>query len=194
MLSGKGFEKVYNVSGGIKAWQAKTALGSQDLGMALFSGRESAQEVLKVAYSLEQGLQDFYISMAEKAEDSQVKSLFSKLSEIEVKHQRSLLSAYNELDQGAVSPVTRQAFEVMVGAKAMEGGLTTDQYLELFSPDLGSQIEVISLAMSIEAQALDLYQRLGARLTQAKARKIIHAIANEEKTHLASLGKLMDEL
>lgn len=191
MLSGKGFKQVYNVSGGIKAWQAKTAVGAPDLGMDLFSGKESPEDILKVAYSLEQGLQEFYIYMEGKAENSRVKSLFSKLSKIEVKHQLSLLNAFNGLGQGQV---TREEFETMVGEKAMEGGLTTDQYLELFDPDLGSEIEVISLAMSIEAQALDLYQRVGLRLAQPETIDIIHKIAHEEKNHLASLGKLMDEL
>jgi rubrerythrin len=192
MLSGKGYKQVYNVSGGIKAWKSKTAVGDPDLGMDLFSGKESAEDILKVAYSLEQGLQEFYVSMERRAEDSRVKSLFSKLSKIEVKHQLSLLNAFNGLDQE--DPVTREEFEAMVAKKAMEGGLTTDQYLELFDPDLGSEIEVISLAMSIEAQALDLYQRVGVSLTQPQARDIIHKIADEEKSHLASLGKLMDEL
>jgi len=191
MLSGKGFKLVYNVSGGIKAWKAETALGPQDLGMDLFTGKESAEDILKVAYSLEQGLRDFYLSMEEKAENSRVASLFSKLSEIELKHQASLLSAYNELGQ---EKVTKEEFEAMVAAKAMEGGMTTEQYLELFKPDLSSEIEVISLAMSIEAQALDLYQRVGARLTRNESKDIINGIANEEKSHLASLGKLMDEL
>jgi rubrerythrin len=191
MLSGKGFKKVYNVSGGIKAWQSKTAVGPQDLGLDLFTGRESAQDILKVAYSLEQGLQDFYISMEGKAENSQVAALFSKLSKIEVKHQQSILAAYETLGFGKIDPAD---FEETVAEKAMEGGLTTDQYLELFGPDMGSEIEVVSLAMSIEAQALDLYQRVGASLAQPQAREIVHKIAGEEKAHLASLGKLMDAL
>ncbi len=59
MLAGKGFKKVYNVSGGIRAWQSQTAVGPQDLGIRLFSGGESPEEVLTVAYSLEEGLQNF---------------------------------------------------------------------------------------------------------------------------------------
>jgi rubrerythrin len=191
MLSGKGFKQVYNVSGGIKAWQAKIAVGPQDLGLDLFSGKESVQDILKVAYSLEQGLQDFYLSMEKEAKNSQVAALFSKLSEIEVKHQLSILAVYETLFPGQISQVD---FEAMVATTALEGGMTTDQYLELFGPDLSSEIDVISLAMSIEAQALDLYQRVGANLSQPEARDIIHTIANEEKMHLASLGKLMDQL
>ena len=191
MLSGKGFKQVYNVSGGIKAWHSKIAVGPQDLGMDLFTGKESAEEILKVAYSLEQGLQEFYVSMEKKADNSRVAALFLKLSEIEAKHQLALLNAYNSLGQ---APISQESFEAMVGTKAMEGGLTTGQYLESFGPDLGSEIDVISLAMSIEAQALDLYQRVGAVLAQPQARDIILRIADEEKSHLASLGRLMDEL
>jgi rubrerythrin len=48
--------------------------------------------------------------------------------------------------------------------------------------------------MSIEAQALDLYQRVGLKIENPESQKIINKIADEEKTHLASLGKLMDDL
>ncbi len=83
MLAGKGFKEVYNVSGGIKAWQSKTAVGPQNLGMHLFEGDESAEVFLITAYSLEQGLQQFYGDMAEKAHDKTVRDLFEKLAAIE---------------------------------------------------------------------------------------------------------------
>lgn len=191
MLAGKGFKKVFNVSGGIKAWKSKVAVGSQDLGLSLFSGGEMPENVLKIAYSLEQGLRDFYLQMAKKAVEPAVKDLFSKLSDIEVKHQKSIYLAYNDIANDAVD---QDAFERMVETKALEGGLSTDEYLELFSPDLDSRVDVISLAMSIEAQALDLYQRVAARVADAKSRGILHQIANEEKIHLESLGKLMDDV
>jgi rubrerythrin len=191
MLAGKGFKRVFNVAGGIKAWHAKTAIGPQDLGMDLFSGKEEPLDVLKVAYSLEQGLYEFYISMGKEAKHERVKDLFAKLSEIEVKHQMSIYKAYNEISDGETG---RDEFEKMVETKALEGGLSTREYLDLFNPDLNSEIDVISLAMSIEAQALDLYQRVSAKIENAESRDIINKIANEEKAHLASLGKLMDSL
>ena len=191
MMAGKGFKKIFNVAGGIKAWEAGTAVGPPDLGMDLFSGKETAEEVLKTAYSLEEGLRDFYVSMADKAPGDEVKSLFLKLSAIEVKHQESIVSAYQDLGH---PEMTADAFGAAVGEKAMEGGMTTEQYLNLFDPDLSSPVEVISLAMSIEAQALDLYQRVGADLDRAGAREIVLKIADEEKSHLESLGRLMDSL
>ncbi len=191
MLAGKGFKKVFNVAGGIKAWHAKTAIGPQDLGMDLFNGKEEPLDVLKVAYSLEQGLREFYLVMEKEAKNEKVKDLFAKLSEIEVKHQMSIYMAYTDISDEELS---KDAFEKTVETKALEGGLSTREYLELFNTDLNSEREVISLAMSIEAQALDLYQRLSLRVTNSQSRDIINKIASEEKAHLASLGKLMDSL
>jgi len=191
MLSGKGFEKVFNVSGGIKAWDAKIAIGPQGLGMDLFSGKESPLEVLKVAYSLEQGLREFYITMEKDSKNERVKNLFTKLSDIEVKHQMSIYIAYNDMSP---EDVNKDEFEQMIEITALEGGLSTKEYLDLFNPDLNSEIDVVSLAMSIEAQALDLYQRVALKIDNPESKKIINQIANEEKVHLASLGKLMDSL
>jgi len=191
MLSGKGFQKVFNVSGGIKAWQAEIAIGPQDLGLDLFTGKEDPLEVLKIAYSLEQGLRDFYIDMEKQAKNPKVKELFARLSEIEIKHQMSIYIAYNDANTDDVS---KDEFEEMVETKALEGGLSTKEYLELFGSDLDSEIEVISLAMSIEAQALDLYGRLSLTITNKQSRDIVNKIASEEKSHLTSLGKLMDTL
>lgn len=191
MLSGKGFKTVFNVSGGIKAWKSKTAIGSQELGMTVFSGKETPEEILTVAYSLEKGLCEFYVTLGKKSDNTAVKQLFDKLSEIEIKHQMSILEAYNQI---ADHPVTRDAFEDRADTEALEGGLSTQEYLERFQPDLNSPAEVISLAMSIEAQALDLYLRLSSKIAAAGSKQIINQIANEEKAHLTSLGKLMDEL
>lgn len=191
MLTGKGFKKVYNMAGGIKAWDAQIAVGPQAQGMDLFEGSEEPEDVLKVAYSLEQGLREFYVSMEEKADNPSVKSLFAKLSDIEVKHQMSIYLAYCDI---VSDEIDKAGFEAMVTQKAMEGGMSTQEYLDLFQPDLESPIEVVSLAMSIEAQALDLYQRVTHKISNAESRQIIQQIANEEKVHLKSLGELLDKL
>lgn len=191
MLNGKGFKTVYNMSGGIRAWESKTAIGPMDLGMDLFEGDESAVDVLKTAYSLEQGLREFYLSMEAKAENVKVKDLFAKLSDIEVKHQMSIYLAYCDISPEQIS---KDDFERLVEKKAMEGGLSTEEYLDLFQPDLSSPVDVVSLAMSIEAQALDLYQRVAEKIENKESLEIVLQIANEEKAHLASLGRLMDSL
>lgn len=195
MLAGKGFKKVFNVAGGIKAWQSKTAVGAPDLGMDLFTGKQEPRDVLILAYSLEQGLRDFYLAMGEKAVRTEVKSLFEKLAAIELEHQASIIKAYNRLNDDPTLPsMDQEGFERLVETDALEGGLTTEEYLDLFKPDLNSPVEVISLAMSIEAQAMDLYQRASLSFIDSKSKEIVQGIANEEKLHIASLGRLMDSL
>jgi rubrerythrin len=191
MLAGRGFKEVYNVSGGIKAWQSSTAVGPQTQGMHLFEGDESAEAFLVTAYSLEQGLQQFYRDMADKAQSGAVKELFTKLAAIEEKHMDQVFERYQDLVDSAGS---RQAFEDRITASALEGGLTQNQYLELFDPDLSVETDVISMAMSIEAQALDLYQRVADRVIDPDARSVVRQIAKEETEHLARLGELMDRL
>lgn len=191
MLAGKGFKEVINLSGGIKAWKSEKAVGREELGLDLFSGKESPQETLIVAYSLEEGLREFYVSMVSKVKDENARKLFELLSEIEVKHQDRILSEYENISGTSVS---RDEFAKTMVVPAMEGGLTTEEYLQMYQADLDNPAEVISLAMAIEAQALDLYQRAAERAATDATKNVLTQIANEERSHLQQLGKLFENL
>ncbi|WP_080805178.1 rhodanese-like domain-containing protein [Desulfamplus magnetovallimortis] len=192
MLAGKGFDRVINMSGGFKAWKDKSAIGSETQGMSLFTGSETALDTLKIAYSLEQGLREFYLAMIDKIENEAAKKLFKQLADIEVKHQDHIYAHYLEL---ADNPAPRDKFEAEITSDAMEGGLTSDEYAQRFNPDWESPVDIISLAMSIEAQALDMYTRAAQNADKDEdSRKVLSQIAREEKTHLAELGKLMDKI
>jgi rubrerythrin len=191
MLAGKGFTDVINMSGGIKAWNSNTAIGSEDLGLHLFSGQETPRETLIVAYSLEEGLREFYVSTIPEVKDNDAKQLFEKLSAIEIKHQDRIFAEYCKITG---TEVNRDEFEKDVVVPAMEGGLTTEEYLKLYEPDLEVVEEVISLAMAIEAQALDLYQRASEKAASAESRDVLVQVANEERAHLEQLGKLFERL
>ena len=191
MLAGKGFTEVLNLSGGFKAWNSKAAFGPEDQGMELFSGMETPANALVVAYGLEAGLHDFYLSMIPKVGNSEVKDLFQKLSEIEIKHQERIFSEYVKITE---TQGTRDDFENKIVSQALEGGLTTEEYINRFSPDWDSAIDIIELAMSIEAQALDLYQRASDQSSDPQSQKALVQIADEERSHLAQLGKLIERI
>ncbi len=190
MLSGKGFDDVINVAGGIKAWDGHVAIGPEEMGLELLTGKESLEETLVAAYSLEAGLRDFYLSMIEKVRQDDIKYLFQKLSKIEIIHQDRI---FNEYLQVSGKQVSREAFENDLVINAVEGGLTTDEYIQMFKPDWESAVDIISLAMSIEAQALDLYTRASERSEDPRSEEALKKIAEEERVHLEQLGKLMDE-
>ncbi len=190
MLEEEGY-RAFNLSGGIKAWTSKTAIGPQDHGIHLFKGSQSPAEILSIAFSLEQGLENFYILLEKDATHKKVKDLFSKLSKIEIQHQHAIHNAYNKI---STDPVDWETFKIQEESREIEGGLSSQEYIALFNPDLNSEVEVISLAMSIEAQAIDLYHRALRQTKTPEAKKIIQNIANEEKEHIKSLGRLMESL
>jgi rubrerythrin len=191
MLAGKGFKQVINLSGGIKAWDDPVAFGPEEQGLDLLTGNESIEETLIIAYSLEAGLHDFYVTMIDKVTADEVKSLFRKLSDIEVRHQNRILEEYIQITG---KEIDRETFESGQMEKAVEGGLTTDEYIKLFNPDWDTMSDIVDLAMSIEAQALDLYTRVASRSTDERIRDAMKKIAEEELAHLEQLGKLMDTL
>ncbi len=191
MLAGKGFDNVYNVTGGFKGWKSEAAFGKEELGLELFTGDESPEKTLVVAYSLEAGLRDFYLSMIIEVKNNDTKDLFQKLSEIEVKHQDRIFNEYITITGKSVD---REEFEKRTVSKEIEGGLTTEEYMNLFQPDLESMGDIIGLAMSIEAQALDLYIRAADKTSNTQSKKVLTQIAEEERTHLAQLGKLMESI
>jgi rhodanese-related sulfurtransferase/rubrerythrin len=189
MLSGKGFDQVYNLNGGFKAWKGKSAYGGQERGLNLFSGKESPEEALVVAYSLEAGLEDFYLKAIPKVNYAEAKSLFEKLAKIEVKHQERIFDQYLILTGKSVS---KKDFEKNILKGVVEGGLTTEEYTAMFNPDWNLMTDIVDLAMSIEAQAYDLYMRAAERTSESGAKEALLKIADEERSHMTQLGKLLE--
>lgn len=191
LLAGQGFKNIYNLSGGIKGFEGATAVGSPDLGLALFAGHASGPEALLVAFGLETGLKDFYSTREAAADNPEVRALFGKLGRIEIKHQERIVSEYNRLT-GESANLTD--LETLTSGSAMEGGLTTEEYLQLFNPDLDAVVEIAAIAMSIEGQALDLYMRAADASSDEEGRRMLKQMADEEKAHLALLGDLVDNI
>jgi len=189
-LAGKGYEQVINLAGGFKAWTGQAAYGAEEEHVDLFTELDTPEQVLATAYSLEEGLRDFYLRMLDRVEDEKTKGVFRLLADIEIKHKDRIFTEYVRL----TGKDDRGAFECMFVTPLMEGGMTTQEYLDRYKPDMDSSADVVSMAMSIEAQALDLYMRSSVWTQNDENREILEQIAQEEKSHLARLGQLMDEL
>ncbi len=191
MLSGKGFGKVINLTGGIKAWNGEKAYFKEEKGLELFSGNETTENTLIIAYGLELGLEDFYVSMMEKAKIEQVKALFKRLSQIEANHRNRIFHEYIRITN---TSLTQKDFADEVAVPAAEGGMTTEEYIKFFGPAAESPENIVEMAMSIEAQALDLYFRASDRAEQDESKKFLLQMADEERSHLKQLGNLMDTI
>ena len=159
--------------------------------MHVFSGKETLEDILILAYSLEQGLQDFYRLMTDKTEEGRTRELFELLAGIENKHKDRIYAEY----AGTVSsPPDREEFESKVVSRFMEGGMTTEEYFQHFQLNMGSRADILDWAMTIEAQALDLYRRSADRFRDKEISPFFLRLSNEEKEHLRRLGRLMEEI
>jgi rubrerythrin len=191
MLAGKGFDKIYNLSGGIKAWEKAVAVGPEDVGLHLFSGVTSSEEAIITGFGLEAGLRDFYSSMQKRVANESTQSLFAMLADIELLHQERLIKLYVA---STGTDISLEDFAQKIAEPAMEGGLTTEEYLQLYHLDLESEIEVLGLALAIEAQALDLYSRAAQRSKNNEGyRNVLLQIAEEERGHIAKLSSYIDQ-
>jgi sulfur-carrier protein adenylyltransferase/sulfurtransferase len=188
-LAGQGFQEVYNLKGGIAAWQGLQAFGPAEMGMTPLRGDETPQEVIVIAYGMEQGLADFYSRVLGMTGDQKVKKIIERLRELEEKHKDKLFGLYQSLEPATPA---QALFEEKIVAGVMEGGFTGEEFLEKNRLLLDTVENLLSLAMMLEAQALDLYTRYAQKVEGVQSRSVLHDIAEEEKGHLAALGSLME--
>lgn len=189
-LSGRGFKEVYNLKGGVAAWQGGKASGPAEMGMAYLTGDESVTEVISIAYGMEQGLAEVYRSVGSESREKEIRDLLLKLAGIEEKHREKLYRLHLALDPSA----DREKFENQVVAGVMEGGFTTGEFLDRHRCMLDTPTNVLSLAMMLETQAFDLYMRYAQKAKDQESRKVLLDIGEEEKAHIAALGRLVDAL
>jgi sulfur-carrier protein adenylyltransferase/sulfurtransferase len=189
LLSGQGFKEVYNLKGGMHAWQGLTAKGAVELNLDLITGEESPLQMIVIAYGMEEGLERFYSRIIERERDQEVIALLKMLWAVEERHKKILGEHY----QGLKGPEDRDLpWSGRPSGEILEGGFRFSEFLqenEGFFPAPGA---VLELAMMIETQALDLYLRFVQKMTQKSTQKILYQIAEEEKTHLTALGKLLE--
>jgi rhodanese-related sulfurtransferase/rubrerythrin len=190
LLSGLGFKEVYNLSGGIKAYQGNKATGPQELNLDLIRGDESPTEVAVLAYSLEKGLQTFYEAIAVKTSDQDLAALCRQLAHIEELHEEKLAGLYRHLEpSGKDLPALVADREPAL----MEGGFKPQEFLQQNENLMQSLPGMLELALILETQALDLYLRFAAKLTHPQAKEVLYTLAQEEKGHLTRLAKLWEE-
>jgi rhodanese-related sulfurtransferase/rubrerythrin len=190
LLSGLGFNEIYNLQGGIKAWQGGKAAGPRELNLDLVRGDETPVEMIALAYGMEMGLGIVYKEMTERSDDPELKSLLTTLADIETRHKERLLEILAEID----SPINdTDAYEAGLRPSILEGGFGLDDFMRENESFFSSVQGVLDLAMMLETQALDLYLRFAGKSTDERTQSVLFSIADEEKAHLGSLGDMMDK-
>jgi rubrerythrin len=189
-MAGQGFTRVYNLKGGIKAWEGEKARGPVELHLDLVRGDETPAEMIKLAYGMEQALGGFYREIKATTQDKELSNLLGTLAAAEDKHKLYLLDRYNEIESVNVD---QKAFEAQLTAPSpVEGGFDAEELLRENRQFVDSVSSLLDLSMMLETQALDLYLRFAEKIESAGAKEALYKIADEEKGHLRALGMLRE--
>lgn len=192
ILKRAGFGNVYSMKGGIHAWRDGVAEGYPEAGMTWFAAANDAEEVIALAWLLEDGTHLFFQEIAAVRDGDEASLLFLHLAAAEQHHGKALLKLYRELsgkDPGADFP--SGILHTVPEEKVMEGGMLL---AEALSWARGRETgEILELAMSLEISAYDRFIYLRERFGNENVRTIFNLMAAEEKAHLESLTRLFEQ-
>ncbi|MFP4476149.1 MAG: rhodanese-like domain-containing protein [Desulfatibacillaceae bacterium] len=190
ILGGRGWSDVINLLGGYSAWEGAAAVGSHNLGMKWLSEDEPPQRIFTYAYTLEENLGEFYRKLADAAEREDVRSTFRKLARFEDSHKTRVAGLAARFEPG----LSEKDLSGDLGSMVFEGGVTLEELMSRRELTARGPAGVVEIAMGFEAQAMDLYSRYAARAADETGEKALLLLAQEEKDHLESLGRLLEDL
>ena len=177
LLMNAGFDDVWNLTGGMLAWQGLAASGAPEAGAAIFDEAIDTADVIRLAWALEDGARLFYQEMSKQYADAQVGRLFEALSRAEEQHKASLQRVYTELTGSDGEPPRPEGLE-----PTMEGGVLLENILSWAAGRPAR--DVLELSAAVEINAYDRYLQAAASRPDDASKEVLLQVAGEEKAHL----------
>ncbi len=180
------------MEGGINAWKGLVAEGAPQSGMAYFSPARKPEELMALAWLLEDGSRKFYSELVPTFMDKEEKDLFRQLAKAEERHQVSLLKLYEEFSgkgpdpgfPGSVIPPGKEG-------DVMEGGMLVDEALQWAKGK--RTIDILELSLSLETNSYDLYLKMERQMKDPRSAQVFNLLSGEEKQHLERLSSLLEK-
>jgi sulfur-carrier protein adenylyltransferase/sulfurtransferase len=189
ILLTEGFAPVYSLDGGITAWNGQVAAGDYREGLYLLEGRKTGEELIFLAWSLEEGSRAFYEKAGEMTSDKEAKDIFSSLARAEEKHKANLHDAYKMVagkDLGEDLPDDIHLKGIM------EGGVQVEDVIGFLKGKDRTVLDAVEVSMELETNALDLYIKMLREIEDKSAQRVFASLVEEEKRHLSMLGELLE--
>jgi len=179
------------MEGGIHAWEGVVAEGAPQSGMAYFSPATKPEELIALAWYLEDGSRKFYSGVAASLLENEARDLYMQLAKAEEHHKASLLKLYKEYPGGV--PDTEFPESVLPRGEegdVMEGGMRVTEALQWAK---GKKVtEILELSLSLEANAYDLYLKMERQMKDQRSAHVFLVLSGEEKQHLEQLGSFLE--
>lgn len=192
IFSREGFKEVYSMEGGINAWKGLVAKGAPDAGMAYFEPAKKTEELIALAWLLEEGSRKFYAEMTGKEKDEEAVNLFHELLADEEGHKTSLSRLYQTLSGQKPDPgFPKSLIPIEPGVEYLEGGMDLSRALEWVQ---GKDVrETLDLSIFLEVSAVDLYIKMERKVEEKGAKQVFQALSNQERNHLKRLSRLLEK-
>jgi rhodanese-related sulfurtransferase/rubrerythrin len=190
ILERSGFSDVYSMEGGIRAWQGLVAEGFPESGMNWFAAAHSIDELIALAWLLEEGTRTFYASIAETCVNAGAAGLYQELAIAEKNHKEALVKLKREISDKTTEADLSSALRRQPQGKIMEGGMLLEDALA-WAEGKGVK-DILELSISLETMSYDRYLTLQERITDERSLKIFRVLADEEKIHLNRLTGMFE--
>jgi rhodanese-related sulfurtransferase/rubrerythrin len=182
-------KRIYNLTGGILAWEGKTLRGFPKV--QVFDKNKSAEDLLFTAMDLEKGAWRFYTHILENFDVDPIIPTLTQLSKAEIGHAKIVFGFWKTI-AGTIRP-----FEELyrdLGGEILEGGDKLSDMLDFLKNTKGNLCtHIIEAALHIEYAAFDLYRNMADNAEDQTARDAFIAIAQAEKNHMRTLAKALDQ-
>jgi len=180
------------MQGGIRAWEGLVAGGIPEAGMAYFSPAIRPEEMIALAWLLEDGSCKFYESLIETLDDQEAKGLFQNLKRSEENHKTTLWKLFEEISG---KPPAHEFPDKVIPAEprgdVMEGGMLVSDALKWSKAK--TLKDILELCISLETNSYDLYLKMERKVESRNAKQVFKTLSEEEKTHLDRLTSLFNK-
>ena len=183
--SGASLKEIFNLAGGIMAWNGKTLPDFPSV--QTFSDSESLPEMLLKSMDLEKGALSFYLYVLQTFADQPFVKTFKLLAKAEEAHAR-LVYRFWKLTTENSQPFG-ELFDNLRG-DILEGGANLHNTIsEVEAIKENYCINLLELALEIEFRAYDLYRTMANMSSDDDATQAFLSIAQAEKDHMQLLAE-----
>jgi rubrerythrin len=191
VLAGAGFNEVHSIGGGIRAWQGLVAEGIPEAGMAYFSPATRPEEMIALAWFLEDGTRKFYESLVQMTKDQEAKDVFQNLERAEENHKTTLWKLFEEISGKAVREFPGAVISGEPRGDVMEGGMLVSEALNWSRAK--ALKDIFELCVSLETNSYDLYLKMEQKVESRSVKQVFKTLSEEEKNHLDRLTSMFEK-
>lgn len=186
MTSSRG---IYNLVGGIMAWEGQTVKGFPKV--QVFDPNSPEKELLLTAMNLEKGAWQFYRYVSAHFGFVSMTSTLEKLSKAEIGHAKIV---YNFWKTATEQVIPFEALYDELSGDIMEGGESVVDVLgALKNVEDRRCLTVMEMALHIEHTAFDLYRTMADQTAGPAAQEAFITLAQAEKHHMRMLARELDQ-